>query len=83
MATSDDGIADLGAAELGALARQAMSLLAEHGDQAAFAELLTMSGHAGQCLGEAARRLAATGSWTQVADLTGVSKQAAWSRWKA
>ena len=41
-----------------------------------------MSAHAGQCLGEGARRLASAASWTQVADLTGVSKQAVWSRWR-
>ena len=69
--------------ELGTLARDAMSLLAQRGDQAAFSELLTLSGHAGQCLGEGARQLASAGSWTQVADLAGVSKQAVWSRWRA
>ena len=43
---------------------------------------LTMSDHAGQCLGEGARRLASAESWTQVADLSGVSRQAVWSRWR-
>ena len=33
-------------------------------------------------LSPAARHLASTASWTQVADLTGVSKQAVWSRWR-
>ena len=41
-----------------------------------------MNPHAGECLGEAARHLASAASWTQVADLTGVSKQAVWSRWR-
>lgn len=67
---------------LGALAREAMTTLAARGDQASFAELLTMNAHAGVALGEAARALAANGSWTQVADLTGTTKQAAWSRWR-
>jgi hypothetical protein len=34
------------------------------------------------CLGEGARRLASAESWTQVADLSGVSRQAVWSRWR-
>ena len=41
-----------------------------------------MNAHVGQCLGEAARALAANGSWSQVADLSGTTKQAAWSRWR-
>ena len=73
----------LSSTELGALARDAMSILAERGDQDAFSELLTMNAHAGVCVGEAARRLASAGSWTQVADLAGVSKQAVWSRWRS
>ena len=75
-------LTDLDAGALGTLARAAMSELASRGDQASFAELLTMSGHAGVAVGEAARALAATGSWSQVADLTGTTKQAAWSRWR-
>jgi hypothetical protein len=59
-----------------------MSILAQRGDQEAFSQLLTMSAHAGQCLGEGARRLASAESWTHVADLTGVTKQAVWSRWR-
>lgn len=74
---------ELDPASLGRLARAAMSELAERGDQASFAELLTMNGHAGVALGAAARALAANGSWSQVADLTGTTKQAAWSRWRA
>jgi len=37
-------------------------------------------------LGDLARQaltaLAANGSWSQVADLSGTTKQAAWSRWR-
>ena len=73
----------LGSADLGELARTAMKVLADRGDQAAFRELLTMSGHAGVCLGEAARRMATHGSWSAVADISGTSKQAAWERWHA
>jgi hypothetical protein len=67
--------------ELGDLARAAMDLLAERGDQPAFQELLAISAHVGECLGESARRVAANGSWSAVADLSGTSKQAAWQRW--
>lgn len=83
MATLGDDLDQLSSDDLGALARDAMSILAQRGDQEAFAQLLTMSAHAGQCLGEGARRLATAESWSQVADLTGVSKQAVWSRWRA
>lgn len=83
MATLGDDLDRLSSDDLGALARDAMSILAQRGDQEAFAQLLTMSAHAGQCLGEGARRLATAESWAQVADLTGVSKQAVWSRWRA
>lgn len=81
MATPDE-LEQLSSSELGAVARDAMSLLAQRGDHEAFTELLTLNGHAGQCLGEGARQLASAGSWTQVADLAGVSKQAVWSRWR-
>ena len=83
MATLGDDLDQLSSNDLGVLARDAMSILAQRGDQEAFSQLLTMSSHAGQCLGEGARRLATTASWTEVADLTGTSQQAAWSRWRA
>jgi hypothetical protein len=83
MAVLGEDLDQLSSNDLGALARDAMSILALRGDQEAFSQLLTMSAHAGQCLGEGARRLASAQSWTQVADLTGVSKQAVWSRWRA
>ena len=78
MAVHGDDLDQLSSNELGVLARDAMSILALRGDQASFSELLTMSAHAGQCLGEGARRLASAESWTQVADLSGVSRQAVW-----
>ena len=81
MTTLGDDLDQISSSDLGALARDAMSILAVRGDQEAFSQLLTMSAHAGQCLGEGARRLASAESWTQVADLTGVTRQAVWSRW--
>ena len=82
MATIGDDLDPLSSEELGLLAREAMSILARRGDQEAFSQLLTMNAHVGQCLGEAARHLASAASWTEVADLTGVSRQAVWSRWR-
>jgi hypothetical protein len=82
MTVPGDDLDQLSSNDLGVLARDAMSILALRGDQASFSELLTMSAHAGQCLGEGARRLASAESWTQVADLSGVSRQAVWSRWR-
>lgn len=69
-------------AQLAEVARRAMSELAGRGDQDAFSELLTMSGHAGTCVAQSARSLADAGSWSQVADLSGTTKQAAWSKWR-
>ena len=82
MAILGEDLARLSSSDLGELARDAMSILALRGDPEAFSQLLTMNAHAGECLGEGARRLASAESWTQVADLTGVSKQAVWSRWR-
>ena len=81
MAILGDDLEQLSSNDLGVLARNAMSILALRGDQEAFSQLLTMNPHAGECLGEAARHLASTASWSEVADLTGVSRQAVWSRW--
>lgn len=63
------------------LARAAMTELAGRDDHESFSELLSMSGHAGGCVAQSARSLAEAGSWRQVADLSGTTKQAAWSKW--
>ena len=76
-----DSLDGLSPVELGRLARDALSALASRGDPEAFAELLSMNAHVGLCLGEAARTLAAHGSWSQVGDVSGTTKQAAWARW--
>ena len=56
--------------------------LAESGDPSSFPALLAISEEVGIALGVAARRMAETGSWSQVAAHAGTSKQAAWSRWR-
>jgi hypothetical protein len=50
-------------------------------DTDAFETLLLASQEVGVCLGSSARLLAEHGSWSQVAELSGTSKQAAWQRW--
>jgi hypothetical protein len=64
-------------------ARQAVEALAHMSDPAAFSELLRLSALVGECLGVSARSLADGGSWAHVADVAGVSRQAAWSRWRS
>ena len=62
-------------------ARQAVEALARRSDPAAFSELLRLSALVGECLGISARSLADGGSWAHVANVAGVTRQAAWSRW--
>jgi hypothetical protein len=64
-------------------ARQAVEALAHLSDPAAFSELLRLSALVGECLGVSARSLADGGSWANVADVAGVTRQAAWSRWRS
>jgi hypothetical protein len=68
---------------LGQQAREAMEALARLSDPAAFSELLRLSALVGECLGVSARSLADGGSWANVADVAGVTRQAAWSRWRS
>jgi hypothetical protein len=64
-------------------ARQAVEALARLSDPAAFTELLRLSAFVGECLGVSARSLADGGSWAHVAEAAGVTRQAAWSRWRS
>ena len=63
-------------------ARQAIEALARLSDPAAFSELLRLSALVGESLGVSARSLAEGGSWAQVGEAAGVTRQAAWSRWR-
>jgi len=63
-------------------ARQAVEALARRPDPAAFTELLRLSALVGESLGVSARSLAEGGSWAQVGEAAGVTRQAAWSRWR-
>jgi hypothetical protein len=64
-------------------AQQAVEALAQMSDPAAFSELLRLSALVGESLGVSARSLADGGSWAHVADVAGVTRQAAWSRWRS
>ena len=64
-------------------ARQAVEALARSSDPAAFSELLSLSALVGESLGVSARSLANGGSWAQVGDVAGVTRQAACSRWRS
>lgn len=68
--------------ELGDLIDQALHELSERPELSAFEQLLKVSEQIGHCLGQSARVMAAEGSWSQVADAAGTTKQAAWSRWR-
>lgn len=76
-----EDLAGLTTPQVAELARRAMTELAGRGDHESFTQLLAMNGHAGVCVAESARSLAQAGSWSQVADLSGTTKQAAWSKW--
>jgi hypothetical protein len=69
--------------ELADLAESSMRLLAQSEDPAAFGHLLTLAALTGECLGVAARTLAHDSSWSQVANIAGTTRQAAWERWRS
>ena len=74
-----DGLAE---AELAALIRRVTDELCARATRESFAELLAIVGYVGERLGDSARLLAAANSWSQVAEISGTSRQAAWERWR-
>jgi len=68
--------------ELAALICRATDELSGRGTREGFAELLRIVGYAGQRVGDAARLVAESDSWSQVAEISGTSRQAAWERWR-
>jgi hypothetical protein len=72
-ALTDEALADL--------IRAATRELTQRGTTDAFRILIELSGQLGMAIGESARIVAEHGSWSQVADVSGTTKQAAWSRW--
>jgi hypothetical protein len=69
--------------ELADLAETSIRLLAQSDDPAAFGHLLELTRLVGESLGVAARTLAHDSSWSQVANIAGTSRQAAWERWRS
>jgi len=69
--------------ELADLAEVSMRLLAQSEDPAAFGHLLELTRLAGESVGMAARTLAHESSWSQVGNIAGTTRQAAWERWRS
>jgi hypothetical protein len=82
MAAPQDSLDQLSDGELDALVRAAVAELTSRGTTESFGMLVALSGLVGTSLGEAARLVAERGSWSQVAQISGTTKQAAWSRWR-
>ena len=82
MAAVPESLDQLTDAELDTLIRAATTELAGRGTTSSFGLLIELSAQLGTAVGESARRVAEQGSWSQVAEVSGTSKQAAWSRWR-
>lgn len=82
VAISDAALGKLGDAELTALIHRLTDELSRRGTAESFGEMLKVVAYVGERVGDAARRVAATNSWSQVAQVSGTSKQAAWERWR-
>lgn len=74
-ASLDDG-------ELAQSICDAIDELSNRGTRESFSALLRIVAHAGERVGDSARTLAASNSWSQVAEISGTSRQAAWERWR-
>lgn len=72
----------LSESEMAALILRITDELSARGTREGFAELLRVVAYVGERVGDTARLLAASNSWSQVAEISGTSKQAAWERWR-
>ncbi|MCB0942793.1 MAG: hypothetical protein KDB72_21440 [Mycobacterium sp.] len=72
----------LSESEMAALIFRITDELSARGTREGFAELLRIVAYVGERVGDTARLLAASNSWSQVAEISGTSKQAAWERWR-
>jgi hypothetical protein len=79
---SREDLASATPSELADFAESSMRLLAQSDDPAAFGYLIELTRLGGECLGIAARTLAHDSSWSQVANIAGTTRQAAWERWR-
>jgi hypothetical protein len=80
--TADPDFSGLTEREMAALIYRVTDELSTRGTRESFAELLRVVAYVGERVGDAARLLAASNSWSQVAEVSGTSKQAAWERWR-
>ena len=74
-----DGLTE---AELAALICRTTDELSGRGTREGFAELLRIVAHVGQQVGNAARLVAESDSWSQDGEISGTSRQSAWERWR-
>ena len=81
-ANSDLPLGGLSEGDMAALIYRIADELSTRGTREAFAELLHVTAYVGERVGDAARMLAASDSWSHVAQVSGTSKQAAWERWR-
>jgi hypothetical protein len=81
-AQRDVPLCGLSEGEMAALIYRIADELSTRGTREAFAELLHVMAYVGERVGDAARTLASSDSWSQVAQVSGTSKQAAWERWR-
>jgi hypothetical protein len=81
-ADPDFPLGGLSEGEMAALIYRIADELSTRGTRESFAELLRVVAYVGERVGDAARMLAASDSWSQVAQVSGTSKQAAWERWR-
>jgi hypothetical protein len=82
MKPDPDSLSGLSEREMAALICRIADELSARGSREAFAELLRLVAYVGERVGDAARLLASSNSWSQVAEVSGTSKQAAWERWR-
>jgi hypothetical protein len=82
MADPDPSLNGMSEGEMAALIYRIADELSTRGTREAFAELLRVVAYVGERVGDAARLLALSNSWSQVAEVSGTSKQAAWERWR-
>ena len=78
----DQSLTDLDEAALADLIRRVADELCNRATRESFAQLLQIVGYVGERVGDSARLLAAANSWSQVAEISGTSRQAAWERWR-
>lgn len=79
---ADPQLDRLNEGELAALICRIADELSARGSREGFAELLRIVAYVGERVGDTARLLAESNSWSQVAEISGTSRQAAWERWR-